>query len=531
MKNIDSKKPIPVNFYPQDPLATTMEETTLPAEFAEKGNLAGPRDIIRDRSKIAQPDAKGEMKYLPTDDRFDQVAVLLAADRTLSMWEKYAGRTINYAFKSKQLTCKPHAGEDFNAYYARSEESANFFYKKDPVLGKMILSAQSREVVDHEKGHATLDGLKPALLSSWSTDAGGLHESFGDISAILETLGNAQVVNKMLAETEGNIRKSNVVTKMAEELSRGIADVVRKLPPGEAEKFIIRDAANKLVWQNPSTLPFNPKDPEQLGSEVHNYSRLFTGTVWDIFCSIYERGKTEGKDPKEAAAQAVNGTGTLVAKMLDFAPDSINAYKQLGKAMLIADAKSMGGRNKGIIADAMVKRKILTPGDVKQIEEELTTLPSITFPAGFKPEDLLTQYADQLGLDKNDLPMLTEVVKNDSGETFYRYMLTKETKLDGAQFKRYNGAYIDVQGSLVLGLDSKGKLMHVENAPVTVERQDAARSYVLTLINEGLVKYFQPMETSSTRDLFKSDGQPYAAYTKYADNGTKMKLEPVPIFT
>lgn len=546
--NIGKKdeKMLTIHYYPQDPLASLLEDAMFPASYVFPSALKGPRDIINDGVPVAQPDANGVMKYPPTDKRFDQIEVLLAADKTLKMWENYAGHRIDYAFVNAGdiLGALPHAGEDFNAYYSRWEQTINFFSKFDNRLNKIIHSAQSYEIVAHEKGHATLDGWKPKYLSSWSPDAGGFHESFGDISGMLLSLQSDQVVTKMLSDTAGNIRKSNVITRMGEELSRGIADVNKKLPPEQAEKFIIRDAANKLVWQDPKTLPSNPADPEELGSEVHNYSRLFTGAVWDIFCGIAERNSISGDDAKTAVVKTRDEVGAIIAKMLDFGPDSFDAYRQLGKAMLVADAKSFAGKNRSIIADVMMKRKILTQDEIKQIETEMQNIPKIQLPPGMLPgkgnetlivmDKFLKENAQALKLSNSDIPKGVRVDKNAKGDIFLHYHWTKEVKLDGLQYKQYNGAYIDVPGSLVLGFDSRNNtLMHVDKTPVTEKRAESAKSFVRTLINEGLVKYFKPFEKTrrSSRDMFKSDGQPYAAFTSYSNNGAMMKLEPVLIIT
>ena len=539
------EKVIRIHYYPQDPLASNLEDTVIPASYVFPAALKGPRDIITDGVPVAQPDANGEMKYAPTDKRFDQIEVLLAADKTLKMWENYSGHRIDYAFSTSDiLGALPHAGEDFNAYYSRWEQTINFFSKFDNRLNKMIHSAQSYEIVAHEKGHATLDGWKPKYLSSWSPDAGGFHESFGDISAMLLSLQSDQVVTKMLSDTAGNIRKPNIITRMGEELSRGIADVNKKLPPEQAEKFIIRDAANKLVWQDPKTLPSNPADPEKLGSEVHNYSRLFTGAVWDIFCSIAERNSINGDDAKTAVVKTRDEMGALLAKMIDFGPDSLDAYRQLGKAMLVADAKSFAGKNRNLIANVMVNRKILTQDEVKQIETEMRDIPKIQLPFGMLPgkgnetlvamDKFLKENAQALKLSDSDLPKGVRVEKNAKGDIFLHYQWTKEVELNGLQYKQYNGAYIDVPGSIVLGFDSKNNtLMHVDKATVTEKRAESAKSFVRSLINEGLVKYFKPFEKifKSSRDMFKSAGQLYVAFTSYSNNGAKMKLEPVPIIT
>lgn len=543
--NLQKSNTVRVHYFPQDPLVSNLENTAIPAAYVQEGGLVGPRDVIVDKqdNPAAKPDENGNMLYSPNQPQFDQIQLLITSERTLNMWEKYAGHQIGYAFGSSKLTGFPHAGEDFNAYYSRWEQAINFYHKYDDRLGKTIQSAQSYEVVSHEKGHATLDGWKPRF-QSWSPDAKGFHESFGDISGMLLSLRDDQVIGKMLMETAGDIRKSNIATKLGEEMSRGIADVILHLPPGLAEKFIIRDAANNLVWSDPATLPENPSDPNQLGRESHNYSRLFTGAVWDILVAIYDRYRKNLTDGWTSARKARDEVGLLVAKMLDFGPDTVASYRQLGKTMLATSAKIIEGRNRQIVANALLKRKILTEDDIKETTIKNNNLPKIKLPEAYKPlkgngkevllaaNNLLKANKDLLGLTEKKPPVPVRVVKNKSGESFYHYEWHKEAQLTGNEFKKFNGAFIDIYGSLVFGFDKTGNLMHIENDSITQKRIKSAKEHVKMLINNGEVKYFKPFDMYDTsRDLFKSGGQPYAAYTNYENNGTKMKLEPVPIFT
>ena len=55
--------------------------------------------------------------------------------------------------------------------------------------GGRVYTCRSLDIVAHETGHAILDGLKPAWMSSTrSPQTGALHEAFGDLTAIFLSL-------------------------------------------------------------------------------------------------------------------------------------------------------------------------------------------------------------------------------------------------------------------------------------------------------------------------------------------------------
>ena len=93
-----------------------------------------------------------------------------------------------------------------NAYYSRTQQAlmfGNFLPQGSStkgagqgpnggtqgVQGGRVYTCRSLDIVAHETGHAILDGLKPAWMSSTrSPQTGALHEAFGDLTAIFLSL-------------------------------------------------------------------------------------------------------------------------------------------------------------------------------------------------------------------------------------------------------------------------------------------------------------------------------------------------------
>src|SRR5262249_30437704 len=153
---------------------------------------------------------------------FQQVQSFVSANLPLNMYQSALGREIPWAFNGP-LKVHPHAGEGFNAFYARQLHAVNYFDGQDTVQGKAIHGSESLEVASHEVGHAVLDAMKPGLMAWWGgLEAPAFHESFGDITAILTTLQEPTVIDKVVAETGGDLHKPNIVARLGEEMSVGI---------------------------------------------------------------------------------------------------------------------------------------------------------------------------------------------------------------------------------------------------------------------------------------------------------------------
>lgn len=78
------------------------------------------------------------------------------------------------------------AGQDLNANYSRQASGLRFY--QQTVRGITVYSAESPNVSEHELGHAILDAVRPQLWNVPFFEVAALHESFGDMSAILSEL-------------------------------------------------------------------------------------------------------------------------------------------------------------------------------------------------------------------------------------------------------------------------------------------------------------------------------------------------------
>ena len=93
--------------------------------------------------------------------QFHQLSVWAIVQNTLDFFESgfALGRRISWAFEGNRLIVVPHAGYGENAYYDRASKSLQFYWF-DGEKGR-VFTCLSSDIVNHEFGHAVLDGLRP----------------------------------------------------------------------------------------------------------------------------------------------------------------------------------------------------------------------------------------------------------------------------------------------------------------------------------------------------------------------------------
>jgi hypothetical protein len=218
------------------------------------------------------------------------------------------------------LTVFPAAGVQANAYYDRT--NLKFFYFDHK--GKRVYTALSADIVLHELGHGLLDAIRPDFFSSASMETWAFHESFGDVTSIISALHFDPVVDKLLADTNGNLRQPNIVASVAEQFGTALGMVCG-----------LREAFNNFKYQNPASLPKQASGPDMIYNEPHSFSKIMTGIVYDVLCSVYEKNGST----KEALFKARDYVKETFYKSCVTVPNSANFYECFCEAWLQEDLK------------------------------------------------------------------------------------------------------------------------------------------------------------------------------------------------
>jgi hypothetical protein len=251
-----------------------------------------------------------------------------------------------------KLFVQPRAGKQLNAYYDR--QALRFFYALDPVTKNTIYSSNSTDVVSHELGHAILDAVRPDLYNLQAMEVWAFHESFGDILALINLLRHDLALETILKETGGDLRKPNTISKLAEEMGTAIYNLTGGKMGHTAG--VMRSALNSFKYVEPEKLPHAGKD-NQLTSEPHSFSRIFTGAWYDILCGIFDDMKKEFP-PKKALEMAHETMAKYIFGALPYAPATIKFYNAVARAMLVVD-KANGYKYNKLMNDVFISRGIL----------------------------------------------------------------------------------------------------------------------------------------------------------------------------
>lgn len=253
------------------------------------------------------------------------------------------------------LVVLPRAGSDLNAYYDRG--SLRFFYFQVPVTNKILYTCESTDIVAHEFGHAFLDILRPELFSLQSYEAWAFHESFGDITAILSIMQWDMVLDKAIRDTNGDLMKSNIVSRLAEEMGKTIFEMTNGKRVNLA--FALREAVNDFHYIEPEKLKDDAPD-DQLSRECHNFSRVWTGAWYEVMVRMYQQNVTEGMEPKPALILARDTAATYLLHATLYA-DTIRFFDAAARQMLHFDKATNEGKYQNIMNEVFEKRNILRP--------------------------------------------------------------------------------------------------------------------------------------------------------------------------
>jgi len=302
--------------------------------------LDGPRDarIVSGVPGIApvSPNAFGDFVTMPDTPQFDAVHTFAVVRQTLTMYQRAlssAGAAMplpwqwNSSIDTAPLQVFPHGLPNvMNAFYSRSQCCLKFgdFVPSGQV--ERVYTCRSFDIVSHETGHAVLDGLKPDwLLADNPPQTGGLHEAFGDLTAIFLALAQLDQCEAIIAQTKARLHDKTFLADIAEQFGLALGG-----PNG------LRNADNDTTLS-------------EAGTEVHALSQVFTGAVYDILADIfaYERAPALLDDAAVLHSAGAYLRGLLLRALIG-APDVAATFADVVNQMLrlaAEDGKPVEYRN------------------------------------------------------------------------------------------------------------------------------------------------------------------------------------------
>jgi hypothetical protein len=457
-----------VSVYPQNPFTGEPEVRRMLAWEIQPGLINSRVQVQDSRGIVVEPDEEGNYLYWPGTPEFDQVNAFYYTTYTLRMFERYAHRTLSWAFPTARITVDAHAGDSGNAFYNEQARLLGFHTFKG-ANGQEHATAQSADIVAHEAAHAVLDGIRDLYNESFGLGGRAFHESFGDIAAMLVALHDDSLVRRVLTWTEGNLRMSNFISEVAEHLTKEMVDNEHY----QQHTIYLRNAFNLFHAKPFDELPYEPANPEtELAREEHNYSRLFTGAVYDILVGIYEHFKNEHQQPDFVALVRARDTlGSMLIMAIELGPVGELYFDDMARAFLSADAILFDGDYRAILRDVFDKRGILPAGNSDKHIQSLEALPDVRL-----PETMNNALAAAIFLENEVLPALSikpehellpmSTYRNAEGYAFMTFFSSQSIKLEGEQFGLLKDCLVDVFGGLTLLFDRDDRLRSAVYRPV-----------------------------------------------------------------
>jgi hypothetical protein len=354
-----------VLMWKQDP---TVDEIGTRKAFLPGLILDGPRDArIASGAGIdpVAPNAFGDFVAQPDTPQFDAVHTFAVVRQTLTMYQRAlsaAGAEMplpwqwNSSVDTAPLQIFPHGLPNvMNAFYSRTQTCLKFGDFIPTGQKERVYTCRSFDIVSHETGHAVLDGLKPNwLLADNPPQTGGLHEAFGDLTAIFLALSQLDQCEAVIAQTKAKLHDKTFLADIAEQFGLSLGTTTG-----------LRNADNDLTMS-------------QAGTEVHALSQVFTGAIYDILADLFAFERNPALEDDAAVLHRVGAyLRGLVLRGLIAAPDRGATYADVVQqmhALVAADGKPL--EYASFIRDRFAAREVVeiilrepapTPQDVPDV--------------------------------------------------------------------------------------------------------------------------------------------------------------------
>lgn len=400
--------------------------------------------------------------------QFHQVNVWAVLQRALAFFEEGQGlgRPIPFGFEGNRLIVVPHAGYGQNAFYDRNSKSLQFYYFDHE--DKRVYTCLSTDIINHEFGHAVLDGIRPYLFESNLVETGAFHEFLGDLTAILIILRNNRFRDAIAKTTGGDLAAATHLSNIAEEFGQAV----------EGNPYL-RTARNK---RNMSEVTDD--------DGPHGFSEVMTGAMFDILLAFTKHYIEDRKQTvKTAFWNAIQRMQRTAIQPLDLLPPVDVTFRDYALAVLRAEELSNPTDPHGYV-DLML-RAFLNRGILDAKDEEALRNPRYVYErlrlsvfhdidnisrskaAAYRflndnRDDLfIPAYQDVIVADLYDANKLTRQARRLPRQIILEYIWREDVKLDGEQFGEFNGQSTTMLCGGTLVFDENGNVLSFSRKPGT----------------------------------------------------------------
>lgn len=489
---------IPFQVYLQDPLVARKDPLLgIDDEFFanwEPGLSDGPTsarfavvDYNGDTGRITKPakwDKKKDMFVVdgkalapegPRALQFHQVNVWALLQRALAFFEagNGLGRRIPWGFEGNRLIVLPHAGFGKNAFYDRESKSLQFYYFGPSE--KTVYTCLSADIVNHEFGHALLDGVRPGFIESGLIETAAFHEFVGDMTAMLLSMRNNKFRGIVAAKTRGDLTTDENLAAIAEQFGQKTKG-----------RPYLRSARNSLKMNR-----------RQGFTGPHQLSQVLTGAIFDLLITFTNHYLTERKrsrgtrnsTPKEALWDAFKKVRRLAIQPLDLLPPVDVTFKDYALAMLRSEELANPVdpyEHFERILKVFVKRRILSKDDAQRLRKphylyhrqrlgvyhdidsiSRSRASAYRFLNDNREELFIPHNEDFIVSDLYDCNKYTREARRLPRQIVLTYTWREDVPAVGSQFGRFNGKNISMQCGGTLVFDENGNILSWARKPGT----------------------------------------------------------------
>jgi len=394
--------------------------------------------------------------------QFHQVHVWAVVQNALDYFEhgNGLGRKILWGFEGSRLIVVPHAGYGQNAYYDRRSKSLQFYFFNNGE-GRRVDTCLSTDIINHEFGHAVLDGIRPYFIEAISPETAAFHEFVGDLTAILVAFRNNKFRRAIGAETQGDLSVDNALANIAAEFGMAVEN-----------RPYLRTANNKETMQSVAKYRQQP----------HTLSQVLTGAVFDIIFELSRQYMKRDHTIKEAFAYTVIRIQQMAIQALDLLPPVDATFRDYALAMLRAEEIANPTDPEGyrdMMLDIFIERGILDQAERESLQkrrfvfnriDNIKVFHDVNSIASSRAEAyrflddnrealFIPRNVDVIVADLFTAEKLTRESRRLPRQIVMQYVWREDVLLDGPRFGTFSGQSTSMLCGGTLAFDENGNVM------------------------------------------------------------------------
>ncbi len=435
---------------------------------ADTESLVPPAKWRPDRRVFVGPNDEPLDREHASTIQFHQVSVWAIVQRALDFFESGfgLGRRIPWAFDGNRLIIVPHAGYGENAYYDRRSKSLQFYYFERGE--QRIDTCLSTDIINHEFGHAVLDGIRPSYMEALFPETAAFHEFVGDLTAILLTFRNNEFRKAIGKRTGGDLSGDNALASIAEEFGKHVSD-----------RPYLRSGLSKLTMADVAG-----------DQRPHRVSEVLTGAMFDIVLALSSYYINVRKQAvPDAFWYIIQRMQTLAIQPLDLLPPIDVTFRDYALAVLraaeVAEPSDPSGYREMMLR-VFAARGILSEAEVQELRAphhvferlDLDVFHDIDVIAGSPAEAyrflddnrrklFIPWNADVTVTGPFTAQKLTREGRRLPKQILLQYLWREDVVLEGSRFGRYSGQTASLPCGGTLALDQNGNRLAWSRKPGT----------------------------------------------------------------